>query len=333
MPAIKKRNGFTLIELSLAIAFLSMLLLIIIDTTNGITSSYRKGLSIKKINAVGRDLIDEFTETVNNSAAIDPNIVCAEYYGKNNDNFDHCIEDEAYKFTYQQHVYDSIVSYGETIEKAPAFGMFCTGTYSYIWNTGYTFDNDTFLSNGGNTIPRVSLSYYPNQEAIGDKNAPNPPSRLNVFRLLKIYDVPRLVCANQLLGGYPEGDSLVITDTDIADISDGEGNRIGGEISIDITKNRLGSLVGLGGNAPEELITSSEIGGLALYEFVVYPPSSDMYSGNRFYVGSFVLGTLNSGATINPSGNSCAAPPGQTYDTDYCALNKFNFAIRATGGN
>ena len=324
------RRGFTLIELSIAIAFLSMLLLIIINTTKGITSTYSKGLSMKKINSVGRDLIDEFTETVVNSTPIDPKIICAEYYGKNNTDvakkasYDNCIADNAYKFIYQQHVYGEITSYGQKIKNAPAFGMFCAGTYSYIWNTGYAFDNDTFLSGAsGAGIPRVNLLY----SLVDGDDAETPPN-INIFRLLKIHDPSHIVCANQLFDSYPAGDNIVI------DVTSGAGVVTGGQIGIDITKNRLGKPNHLGiGNAPEELITTSEFGGLALYQYVIYPPSIDSYSGNRFYSGSFVLGTLNSGATINPSGDSCTVPPGYRYDTDYCALNKFNFAIRATGGN
>lgn len=329
MSAVARR-GFTLIELSIAIAFLSMLLLIIINTTKGITSTYSKGLSMKKINSVGRDLIDEFTETVVNSSTIDPKIICAEYYGKNHtaaeadrkQSYDNCIADDAYKFIYQQHVYKEITSYGEKIQNAPAFGMFCAGNYSYIWNTGYTFDNDTFLSAGA-SIPRVNLLY----SLVDGDDAVTPPN-INIFRLLKIRDTSHIVCANQLFDSYPADDNFVI------DITGGAGVVTGDQINIDITKNRLGKPNRLGmGNAPEELITTSEFGGLALYQYVIYPPSVDSYSGNRFYSGSFVLGTLNSGATINPSGDSCAVPPGYSYDTDYCALNKFNFAIRATGGN
>lgn len=333
MSKLIHKHGFTLIELSLAVAFLSMLMLIMISTTDGIMSTYSRGLSMKKINAVGRDLVDEFTDTVNNSEAIDPKIICSEYYNKNDpdleDDYKHCIDDEAYKFTYQQHVFESIISYGDTINNAPAYGMFCTGSYSYIWNTGYTFENETFLTGAGDTIPRVSLRYYVTSgDALNGRD-----TTTSTFRILKVYDTGRLVCANQLFDGYPEGDSLVIRDTDYEETHDPvTGVSTGTVINIDITKDRHDNPTNLRNTAPEELLTSSEIGGLALYQFVIYPPASDLYSGNRFYVGSFVLGTLNSGVSINPAGDSCAAPPGLNFDSDYCALNKFNFAIRATGG-
>ena len=51
------RSGFTLIELSFAIAFISVLLITITLITREIVSIYRKGYAIKTVNQVGRDII------------------------------------------------------------------------------------------------------------------------------------------------------------------------------------------------------------------------------------------------------------------------------------
>ncbi|MEO5948935.1 MAG: prepilin-type N-terminal cleavage/methylation domain-containing protein [Candidatus Saccharimonas sp.] len=54
----KRRSGFTLIELSLVMAFLSVLLVAIIITTLQMGKLYTKGITNRDINQIGRDLSD-----------------------------------------------------------------------------------------------------------------------------------------------------------------------------------------------------------------------------------------------------------------------------------
>lgn len=53
-----ERKGFTLVELSLAMAFLSLLLLAILFSTIHIGKLYAKGVTNRQINQVGRELVD-----------------------------------------------------------------------------------------------------------------------------------------------------------------------------------------------------------------------------------------------------------------------------------
>lgn len=308
MSKLVTKKGFTIIELSIVISFLAILLILITNTITGISSTYRKGLAMKKINSVGRDLIDELNSAISSSIAINPEVICAQYYDKtvSLDSYNRCIEDDAYLFTYQQHVYDEIISYGNDVKNAPGFGMFCTGTHSYLWNTGYVLDEETFLSSNGAKVPGAQLTYKNEKGEISGS--------YGVFRILRLDDISRSLCANQISTEYPDTDQISITNT------------TGSKINIDFIASSPDK-------KPVELITASEIGGLALYDMMVYPPALDTMSGNKLYVGSFILGTLNSGVTINPLGESCVIPPGSSYSSDYCALNKFNFTIRTAGGN
>ena len=65
-----KRKGFTLIELSFAIAFISVLLITVTLITNEIVSIYRKGYAIKAINQSGRDLIDDIQNSITESPPV-----------------------------------------------------------------------------------------------------------------------------------------------------------------------------------------------------------------------------------------------------------------------
>ena len=50
-----------------------------------------------------------------------------------------------------------------------------------------------------------------------------------------------------------------------------------------------------------------------------------------FFAGSFILGTRRGGVNITTSGDSCKPPTDEYSDLEYCAINRFNFAVQAGG--
>lgn len=93
---VKKRTeGFTIIELVLAMAFISVLLFAIALTVIQVATIYNKGMTLKEVNQVGRALGSEFTTTVSSSDAF----VYATDFKPNADG-----------------------------------GRLCLGNYSYVWN-------------------------------------------------------------------------------------------------------------------------------------------------------------------------------------------------------
>ena len=114
----RHKKGFTLVELTLAMAFVSMLLLTITMTAIQAGHIYNRGMVLRTVNQVGRDISDtirrDFLQT--NAAKIsvpdggsdkDPVVV---------------IEDSNDKIG----------------------GRFCLGQYSYVWNTASTLDKKDF---------------------------------------------------------------------------------------------------------------------------------------------------------------------------------------------
>jgi prepilin-type N-terminal cleavage/methylation domain-containing protein len=92
-----------------------------------------------------------------------------------------------------------------------------------------------------------------------------------------------------------------------------------------------------------ELLSSAEIN-LALYDFRVYQPVvaaptglAAVYARQTFYSVTFVMGTME-GIDLDLStgriGGRACVPPEDVggLNFDYCAANKFNFAVRASGG-
>ncbi len=64
-----RNKGFTLVELMIAMAFVSMLLLAIAFVVLRISGIYNKGVTIKAVNQAGRTIVDDMKKTI---AASDP---------------------------------------------------------------------------------------------------------------------------------------------------------------------------------------------------------------------------------------------------------------------
>ncbi len=299
---IKKDNnkkGFTILELSLAVVFLSVLLLTIAWLTIHITSTYEKGLTMKAINSSGKEIIDDIQRSIASAPARTVSSLCAQKYTYHTDPYYKCVSDKARKFSYQQRY--SVVHIKATNKDKilPVSGAFCTGRYSYIWNTAYSL-NTTDYSNA----PRASYN--------GNNN----------FRLLKVTDYSRTICSQHLHSNYYlydggsnytyAGDNLVNRDGEVEHISVYDNNDANLFTNVD-------------------LLSSSE-NDIALYDLVVFAPTIHDYTSAGFFSGTFILATLRGGVDITSSGNFCTDPPDNlNTDFTYCAINKFNFAARAAG--
>ena len=115
------KNGFTIIEFVLAMAFIGVILVAVCLITIQITNIYQKGLSLRAVNAVGREIMDDITKTVAGSAIV-PNINPVPVAG---DVTKDAIETARAKYFVTNNIGDL----------RQASGVFCTGSFDYIWNT------------------------------------------------------------------------------------------------------------------------------------------------------------------------------------------------------
>ncbi|MBQ9017085.1 hypothetical protein IJ103_02475 [Candidatus Saccharibacteria bacterium] len=265
MIRISKR-GFTMVELALAMAFISFLLLMIGITIAQLTGLYQRGVILEQVNNIGRELVDEFTHGVNASVYED------ELITKTSD----------FYFEYGAELPEQTGVDGQV----PLYGAFCTGMYTYIWNTGYA------LGLGAQTIQENPLLAATWQNAEGTKTIEN-------FRLLRVGDSGRTICNN-----YNE------------------------TLGMGAPTSKL-----IGGDGAVEILPASN-SDLALYDFKTFKPAYDKFSNHALYSATFILGTIGRGVDITASGDFCKTGYGGQFITDftYCAVNKFNFAARATGG-
>ena len=92
-----RRQGFTIIELMLAMSFVAVLLLAIAMTILQIATIYNKGMTLKEVNQTGRNIGSELTRNIGASDAFDVATNFRQAAGN-------------------------------------AGGRLCTGQYSYVWN-------------------------------------------------------------------------------------------------------------------------------------------------------------------------------------------------------
>ena len=91
-----------------------------------------------------------------------------------------------------------------------------------------------------------------------------------------------------------------------------------------------GYKIGRLSSQPSELLQDSDMS-LALYDLVVSDSVLTKSSNHALYSASFILGTINGGINIMTESNFCQTPSNYSLNFSYCAVNKFNFAVRATG--
>ena len=65
----RNKRGFTIIELSLSIAFIAILSITMVLIITNTISTYRRGLMLNQINTTGMDLVDDLRAAVQNSSA------------------------------------------------------------------------------------------------------------------------------------------------------------------------------------------------------------------------------------------------------------------------
>lgn len=355
---MRTKRGFTLTELAVAIAFVSILLLTIAAVTISMLKNYHKGLAMKSINTVGLDLIDEFSSAISESPVFDAESLCKSLgdigvYDEVNDTWDlpggvtdskganACIKDGARQFIYQQFVANIDIEKKGVIIKGPhasdptkqnnylpVSGVFCTGKYSYVWNTGY------IVSQEGAKHTMTSYIYSGGSALILNGG----------FRLKKYSDPGRSFCRSNFppvsdsdpTKHYPKYDGPT-PGTYVLHYLGSSPSDYSALMTKEIKTNIETSMTSASKVLSEELISASD---LAIYSLTIDPPTINKYSGRSLYTGSFVLGSISGDIDLNKNlageegkYSKCSLEDASSFDVEFCATNKFNFAIRAMGGN
>lgn len=309
---MKKRSmkkGFTLVELSLSMVFVGILSLMVVFVIMNAVSSYRKSITLNNVDTIGMSLVEDMRRSIQDSSPSDLKFICESY-------------------TNSSACDNSITNFVSVTRKAdvagvgnvPVFGAFCTGNYSYIWNSGYFF-------NDGQAVSGVSAAvlWYKDESGAVRKTEDNYDTR--DFRMLKVKDKSRAVCiaavrvaGNSVTNNYTINNSRLINN----------GSNV---FNIALDNVVPGEEIKLS-DSPEIILSKES--GLSIYNFSSNIAMQQGFSKNLFYYASFVLGTLQGGANLTATGDYCARPQDYSDDYDhnfdYCSVNKFNFAATANGG-
>lgn len=127
----KQQAGFTLVELLLAMSFVSLLLMAITMTVIQVTNIYTKGLTMRSVGQVGQSLTQDIRRSIESSRPLDLGSTVSG--GMN---------------------YKPLVAVGGDLNN-PDGGRLCTGSYTYIWNNGKAFKNPVNKYAGSNDLIRM----------------------------------------------------------------------------------------------------------------------------------------------------------------------------------
>ena len=303
----KSRGGFTLIEMSLSLVFIGILSVFMVLMIRNTTASYRRGLILNQLNTVGMDLIDDVRTSIQEASTDSIYRLCERIYGTGTNA---CTSDNGDRFVRVTKTAEVKID-GTSIGTLPVYGAFCTGTYTYIWNSGYLEAAGYEQNIEVNGVSRVTL-----------KNSAGTDINTD-FRLLKIYDRERTVCRNANNAQNVGGDTAYVTDPD--------NNRVPSTFIIDTSMLSGGVTSDQNSEGGVELLKQNTVNDLVLYDFYMTRPAVSGTRQNLFFAGSFILGTRKGGVNITVGGNSCKPPSEDYSNLEYCSINKFNFAVQAGG--
>ena len=295
------RDGFTLVELTISLAFISVLSLTVVMVVSSAISSYRKSITLGLVNDAGMNIVDDMRNAVQNSRAFSIRGTCKYVYDGNNSNIGACERNDGRGLASTVRV--ASLDLGEGVKDVPVYGSFCTGNYSYVWNSGY-FDNGKINSSGDGTVAAKATISYVKGDGGGGRGG---VETINDIRLLKIKDEDRTVCKVMMGGNYSNNGVI-------------NGSNSSFNIPEELSET------------PVELLSEGSMG-LAIYDLWATFAEQDGPTKNIFYYTSFVLGTIEGGVNIMSNANNCKTPAdySDSQNFDYCAINKFNFAAMASG--
>ena len=140
------KKGFTLIELTLSMAFIGVLLLGIASVILGLSSIYQKGLSLRAVNASGQQIIEDINKAVNSASYVAD-------IAKIDEDKDGFISDEESKKALEGYFFQALD--GDNLQR---YGAFCIANYTYVWNTAKTLQAGTGVTING---VRYRLARFP----------------------------------------------------------------------------------------------------------------------------------------------------------------------------
>lgn len=306
-----KKNGFTLIELMLAVAFLGTLLLSVAMLAMRLIDMYTKGSTMRAVNSIGGAIVDDMRTSITSSSNWTNHI---EDFVINGEGIDKAKEAERQYF--RLHYYKPVEVEGEEFVD---YGAFCTNSYTYVFN----YQAAMLRYREGATDGFIKIGTSTSQRPYGLARIKDPGcSQFNLFMMSK--DEFESYQKSSSTGGTPDSydDCKVMCgENDYFEVSN---------LDKDVT-------ILLDGGKSDD---STD---LQLYDFTIMSATQSNVTKQTIYDIAFVLGTTRGGININSTNNYCQknsdAIKNEDYaeayannSVNYCSVNRFEFVARQTGG-
>ncbi len=310
----KVLSGFTLIELSLSIVFISILSIAVVVIVMNAISSYHRGVILNQINTTGMEIVDDMRASIQNSSALSVKSECGSVYAEGvaaDSVLKNCENDAGRNFVFAMKTMSVQVG-NRTMSNVPVYGAICTGNYSYIWNSGYLFSDskDVKVEGKWTKTEKDAMKAKLTYRRVKSDGVTVEKTTASGSKLLKVHDEARAVCIAAAGVDYVTGAGRANNNFDIS--SD----------AYDVVDE-----------APIDVLEGSTA--VALYDLSTSVPAESTSVNNMFYNISFILGTISGGINVMSTGDFCTTPGdlanGSIENFDYCAINKFNFAVQASG--
>lgn len=298
----KLKKGFTIIEVLLAMAFLSLLILMIGYVIYNMINIYNKGMSIKDVNKTADLIISDIQNSVANSG----DIKCAIKYDYRSNMATLSTEGETCRALLRRG------SSGANITG----GALCTGKNTYLWNYGDKLQE--LASKTGSDKEDLEKKLFRYKTSAGQSTP---------IRVARIRDDAAAYCSSS---------------TNIAGMTDNPAPEslpalYGNSVNNLSPKSKIAELVE-GSDRDLALhsfsVTSSTpdvYTNQALYEieFVLGTFHNKLIETNDVSCKNLKQATKN---RLRPDGTIDESEKAGQFDLGYCAVNKFNFATRAVKG-
>ena len=165
----QRKKGFTLIELSMGIAFLGVLLLGIANMILHMSRIYQKGLSLRAVNASGQQIIEDIDKTLTGSSYV----ADISKIDTNNDGY---IDDNESKAALSDYFFEALGSDGQQ-----NYGAFCLANYTYVWNTARTIEAKKGVTING---VRYRLARFPDPTHLQCNKEPGNDGEGNAIKTI-----------------------------------------------------------------------------------------------------------------------------------------------------
>lgn len=298
-----KKNGFTLIELMLAVAFLGTLLLSVAMLAMRLIDMYTKGSTMRAVNSIGGAIVDDMRTSITSSSNWTNHI---EDFVINSEGIDKAKEAERQYFRLHANSDTGFADYG----------AFCTNSYTYVFN----YQAAMLRYREGATDGFIKIGTSTEQRPYGLARIKDPGcSQFSLFMM-----------KSEEFDSYKK--SLPASDTQeykSDTVMYGSGFFEVSDFSKDVT-------ILLDGGKSDD---STD---LQLYDFTIMSATQSNVTKQTIYDIAFVLGTTRGGININSTNNYCQknsdaikqdyAEAYANNSVNYCSVNRFEFVARQTGG-